>query len=61
MDKISGVSGNTYGLMVDTLNDRVLVGNQVITEGKDNVRLFTLAYRLGRDHKKTEIRNVLSI
>lgn len=58
---IPGVTGNTYDIYVDLENGIVRVSNEIITENAKEARLFAMGYRLGREHKKTEIRKALSL
>jgi len=62
MANVPGISGNTYGLSVKINGESyVKIGDETITTDPKEVSLFVMAYRMGRDHKKTEIRNALSI
>lgn len=58
---VSGVNGDTYGVFVDEINGIVTIADEVIAQGRKEARLFALAYRLGREHKKSEIRKALSL
>ena len=62
MGKVPGVKGNTYGVEIE-VNEKayVKIADEVITEDRDQVHLFLQAYRMGRDHKKAEIRTALDI
>lgn len=61
MGKVPGVNGNTYSVFIDLQEGYVRIGDEFVTQKIDEARLFAMAYRLGRDHKKTEIRNALNI
>lgn len=64
MDNVSnvpGVNGCTYGVSVDVTNGLVMIGDEKIAETVKEARLFAMAYRLGREHKKSEIRKALSL
>lgn len=39
----------------------VKIGDEILTNEPNEVRLFLRAYQLGREHKKTEIRTALGI
>lgn len=59
---VPDVRGNTFDLEIQSNGTHyVKVGDQVITEDKEEVRLFLQAYKMGRNHKKTEIRNALAL
>lgn len=62
MAKVPGVNGNTYGVEVQ-LNGKsyVKINDEIVTTNRKEVNLFLQAYKMGRDHKKTEIRNALQI
>jgi len=59
MSIISGVRGNTYGL--DIRYGMVYIGDIAMTNNSQETQLFLYAYRIGRDHKKMEIREALDI
>jgi hypothetical protein len=62
MGNVPGINGNTYSLEVCLDKEcYVKVADAVITENRSEVRVFLMAYKMGRDHKKTEIRNALNI
>jgi hypothetical protein len=62
MGNVPEVNGNTYDLHIKCNGDSyVKIGDQVITDKISEVRLFLMAYRMGRNHKKNEIRNALDI
>jgi hypothetical protein len=62
MGNVPGVTGNTYALTICQMQQTfVKIGTEMITEDPREVMLFMMAYRMGRDHKKTEIRNALSL
>ena len=62
MGNVPGVNGNTYGVYIELNGDAyVKVGDEVLTKDRKEVSLFLMAYKMGRDHKKTEIRNALNI
>ena len=61
-----GIRGNTYDVDIqlsdkDNNKSYVKIGNQVVTTNRKEVHLFLRAYRMGRDHKKNEIRTALGI
>jgi hypothetical protein len=58
---IKGVSGETFDLTIDTKNGIVKIGDQVFCEGIQEARIFLSAYKMGRNHKKLEIKNALDI
>jgi len=62
MGNVPGVKGNTYGLEIE-LNGKayVKIADEVIIEDRRQVHLFLQAYKMGRDHKKAEIRAALDI
>lgn len=59
MNAFSGVRGNTYGL--DIRDSIVYIGDIAMTNNTEETQLFIYAYRMGRDHKKMEIREALDI
>lgn len=60
MTDLPGVRGNTFGL--DIRDDLVYISNDVqVTKNSAETQIFLLAYRMGRDHKKMEIREALNI
>ena len=62
MGNVPGVNGNTYDLNVKVNGETyVKIGEQLVTEDREMTHLFLRAYKMGRDHKKTEIRNALNI
>ena len=62
MANVPGVNGNTYDLDVKINGEAyVKIGDQLVTKDREQVHLFLRAYKMGRDHKKTEIRNALNI
>ena len=62
MGNVPGGNGNTYGVSIELNGDTcVKIGDEVITKDRKEVSLFLMAYKMGRDHKKTEIRNALNI
>ena len=62
MGNVPDVNGNTYDLEINTgENAYVRIGDQYITTDRKETRLFLMAYRMGRNHKKNEIRNALSL
>lgn len=58
---VPGVSGNTYGVYVDLNAGTVTISDEIITTDKKAASLFAMGYRLGREHKKKEIRKALSL
>ena len=61
MSNMPGVNGDTYGIDIDLNAGVVKIGDQVVTENLSEARIFSMAYRLGREHKKSQIRNALGI
>ena len=61
MSNIPGVNGDTYGINIDLQAGIVKIGDQVVTDSVVESRIFAMAYRLGREHKKDEIRKALGI
>lgn len=62
MGKVPGVQGNTYGLEISiSKTPYVKIGDEVITREPKEVHLFSMAYKMGRDHKKTEIKTALGV
>ena len=59
MTQFPGVRGNTFGL--DIRDNIVYISDNKITNSSDETQLFLYAYRMGRDHKKMEIRDTLNI
>jgi len=60
MTDLPGVRGNTFGL--DIRDNLVYISNDVqVTKNSAETQIFLLAYRMGRDHKKMEIREALNI
>jgi hypothetical protein len=56
-----GITGKTYGVKIDMIENTVVVANQVLTTNPREAYIFNLAYRMGRDHKKMQIREALGI
>lgn len=62
MGKVPGIRGNTYGLEISVTKDPyVKIGDQIVTRDPREIHLFTMAYKMGRDHKKTEIKTALGV
>ena len=64
MANIPGINGFFSGdikISDEPDNCFVKIGNEIITNEPTEVRLFLQAYKLGREHKKTEIRQALGI
>jgi hypothetical protein len=59
MTEFPGVKGTTFGL--DIRDNIVYISEIQITKNSVETQLFLYAYRMGRDHKKMEIRNALSL
>lgn len=59
---IPEIRGNTYGVEIQ-IKDRpfVKINGNIVYEDKKDVMLFWTAYRMGRDHKKNEIRHALGL
>ena len=58
-----GIKGNMYGVSIscNEANPYVKINDETITTNRKEVLLFLQAYRMGRDHKKNEIRTALGI
>jgi hypothetical protein len=56
-----GITGETYGVSVDLSTGTVVVAGETIITDRHEAYIFNLAYRMGRDHKKTQIRRALGI
>jgi hypothetical protein len=56
-----GITGDAYDVEIDMLEGTVKVAGETITSDRHETYLFNLAYRMGRDHKKTQIRKALGI
>ena len=58
-----GIRGNTYGIEISTSSEEywVKLNGEIMYSDKKEVMLFLHAYRMGRDHKKNEIRTALGI
>jgi hypothetical protein len=58
-----GIKGNMYGVTISSKeNDPyVKINDETLTTNRKEVLLFLQAYRMGRDHKKNEIRTALGI
>lgn len=51
-----------YGdLIIDTVNHVATVGDLTVADGHRETTLFKYAYKLGREHKKLQIRQSLSL
>ena len=62
MSGVPGVQGNTYGLEISVSKPQyVKIGDEIITCDPKEVHLFSMAYKMGRDHKKTEIKMALGV
>lgn len=57
----NGITGDTYGVEIDTVKNRVTIAGELVTKDPREVYIFNLAYRMGRDHKKLQIRKALGI
>ena len=60
---LPGIKGNTYGVKINSTetDPYVKINDETITTNRKEVLLFLQAYRMGRDHKKNEIRTALGI
>lgn len=58
---VPGVTGNTYAVTVDLEEGFVKISDDIVTEDISEARIFAMGYRLGREHKKKEIRKALSL
>ncbi len=56
-----GIKGNTYGVEIDTVGGYVRIAGNLLTDNLRETYLFNLAYTMGRDHKKIQIREALGI
>jgi hypothetical protein len=57
-----GINGNTYGIDINVNGEYwVKLNGDIIYDDKKDVMLFLHAYRMGRNHKKNEIRTALGI
>lgn len=63
MADVPGINGYFSGNIEIKVDDEyyVKIGDEILTDEPDKVRLFLRAYQLGREHKKTEIRTALGI
>jgi len=57
----AGIVGETFGVEIDMDNGVVKISGEVFTHDQREAYIFNLAYRMGRDHKKTEIRKALGM
>lgn len=55
----ANVRGKTFGL--DIRDDIVYIGDIEMTKSPEETQTFVNAYRIGREHKKLEIREVLDL
>lgn len=55
------ISGDTYGVEIDLQEGTVKIAQEFFTIDPREAYVFNLAYRMGRDHKKTQIRKALGI
>lgn len=56
-----GITGETFGVEIDIVKSKVTIAGEVLTTDSREVYIFNLAYRMGRDHKKTQIKRALGI
>jgi len=64
MVDVPGINGYYSGdikISVEQEDYYVKIGDEILTNEPNEVRLFLRAYQLGREHKKTEIRTALGI
>lgn len=63
MAKVPGINGYFSGNIEIQVDNEyyVKIGDEILTDEPSEVRLFLRAYKLGRDHKKTEIKTALGI
>lgn len=60
--EVLGIRGNTYGVDIQINGEcYVKINQELITDDLKEVRLFLMAYRMGRNHKKNEIRTALGL
>lgn len=57
----AGIVGETFGVEIDMDNGVVKIANEVFINDRREAYIFNLAYRMGRDHKKTQIRKALGM
>jgi len=57
----AGIVGETFGVEIDMDNGTVKIANEVFINDQREAYIFNLAYRMGRDHKKTQIRKALGM
>lgn len=58
----TGITGNTYGVDINVNGEYwVKLNGELIYSDKKDVMIFLHAYRMGRNHKKNEIRSALGI
>lgn len=56
-----GITGNAFGVVINMTKHTVEIGGELLIDGDPRLtHLFHKAYVLGREHKKLEIRQVLS-
>lgn len=56
-----GITGETYGVKINIAESIVSIADEVFTTDTREVYIFNLAYRMGRDHKKMQIKKALGI
>lgn len=61
MGKVPGVNGKTFDVRVDKDKHIVYIGDEVYIKGQKETQLFIKAYTMGRNHKKQEIKEALSL
>ena len=49
-----GITGETYGVKINIPESIVSIADEVFTTDTREVYIFNLAYRMGRDNKKTQ-------
>ena len=57
----TGIKGETYGVEIDMVAGNVFIAGEQIISDPHETYIFNLAYRMGRDHKKKQIREALGI
>jgi hypothetical protein len=56
-----GITGKTYGVEIDPVTGYVNIAGEPFTRDSRETYIFNLAYKMGRDHKKKQIREALGI
>ena len=56
-----GIKCNTYGVEIDIVAGTVFIAGEQIINDTREAYIFNMAYKMGRDHKKKQIREALAI